>query len=503
MQNLNVNKACGPDQIPGIVLKRCSDTLAEPLSIIFNIVYNTGIVPAEWKLTNVVPVFKKGEKKSVKNYRPISLTCICSKIMDRIVQEEILNRTSHLIDRRQHGFLESKSCTTNLISLVEDVAFSLHNRISTDIIYFDFAKAFGTVNHDLLLRKLKYKFKIDGRILKFLCNYLSNRKQRVVLSNNFSSCLPVQSGVPQGSILGPLLFILFINVIYETISPETKISLYADDTKIWRNMKSYQDCIILQNDIDSLHKWCVINKMNFHPDKCKVLSVCDKKVPWIDILPFSKFPYELNNNILDYVDNERDLGVLMHETLSWDLQHSKLITKASQLLGLTKRTCHFVNNTNRRRSLYLALVRIQFEHCSPIWRPCSATQIDKFEKIQKNAIKWILHEQYISYSNDEVYFRKCKESNLLPLAQRFELNDVILFHKIVYQFVNIDIPSYITPYTGNSRLRSTHLDCLSYVASLDSLNSSIHSQLYKSFFFRTIHIWNKLPLEVRSCTLSS
>ena len=256
--------------------------------------------------------------------------------MERTVQEEILNRTSHLIDRRQHGFLESKSCTTNLISLVEDVAFSLHNRIGTDIIYFDFAKAFDTVNHDLLLRKLKYKFKIDGRMLKFLCNYLSNRKRRVVLSNKFSSCLPVQSGVPQGSILGPLLFILFINDIYETISPETKISLYADDTKIWRNMKSYQDCIILQNDIDSLHKWCVINKMNFHPDKCKVLSACDKKVPWIDILPFSKFSYELNNNILDYVDNERDLGVIMHETLSWDLQHSKLITKASQLLGLTK-----------------------------------------------------------------------------------------------------------------------------------------------------------------------
>ena len=189
MQNLNVNKACDPDQIPGIVLKRCSDTLAEPLSIIFNIVYNTGIVPAEWKLANVVPVFKKGEKKSVKNYRPISLTCICSKIMERTVQEEILNRTSHLIDRRQHGFLESKSCTTNLISLVEDVAFSLHNRIGTDIIYFDFAKAFDTVNHDLLLRKLKYKFKIDGRMLKFLCNYLSNRKQGVVLSNKFSSYL--------------------------------------------------------------------------------------------------------------------------------------------------------------------------------------------------------------------------------------------------------------------------------------------------------------------------
>ena len=134
-------------------------------------------------------------------------------------------------------------------------------------------------------------------MLKFLCNYLSNRKQRVVLSNKFSSCLPVQSGVPDGSILGPLLFILFINDIYETISPETKISLYADDTKIWRNMKSYQDCIILQNDIDSLHKWCIINKMNFHHDKCKVLSVCDKNCLG---LIFSHSPNFLMSLIITY-----------------------------------------------------------------------------------------------------------------------------------------------------------------------------------------------------------
>ena len=203
------------------------------------------MVPSDWKLANVVPIFKKGDKKSVKNYRPISLTCICSKIMERIVQEEILNRTSNLIDFRQHGFIENKSRTTNLISLVEDVTYSLHNKIGTDITYFEFAKAFDTVNHDILLAKLKYKFKIEERMLKFLCNYLSSRKQRVFLSNKFSSTLQVMSGAPQGSILGPLLFILFINDIYESISPETNISLYADDTKIWRNMNSYQDCIIL------------------------------------------------------------------------------------------------------------------------------------------------------------------------------------------------------------------------------------------------------------------
>ena len=211
--------------------------------------------------------------------------------MERIIHEKILSRTANLIDRRQHGFLIKKSCTTNLISLVEDIAYSLHNRIGTDIINFDFEKAFDTVNHDLLLRKLKYKFDIDGRMLKFLCSYLYNRKQRVVLSNKFSSTLPVKSGVPQGCILGPLLFILFINDIYENISPETNISLYADDTKLWRQMKSHDDCIILQNDISSLNRWCIINKMRLHPDKCKVLSVAYKKVPWTDILPFAKFPY--------------------------------------------------------------------------------------------------------------------------------------------------------------------------------------------------------------------
>ena len=122
--------------------------------------------------------------------------------------------------------------------------------------------------------------------------------------------------------------------------------------------------------------------MRFHPDKCKVLSVSYKKVPWIDILPFAKFSYELQNSILDYVDNERDLGVLIHDTLNWELHHNKITSKASQLLGLTKRTCHFINN-NFRRSLYLALVRSQFELCSPIWRPISSFQLEKFEKIQK------------------------------------------------------------------------------------------------------------------------
>ena len=233
LDNVNINKAAGPDGIHGSVLKYCSDSLCRPLSIIFKLAYYTGIVPTEWKYANIVPVHKKGDKNVINNYRPISLTCLISKIMEQIIQEELFIKTRDLINPEQHGFLSGKSCTTNLINLTDDIACNLHNDKSIDIIYFDFAKAFDTVNHDLLLQKLKHNYKIDARLLKVLTNYLQNRHQRVLLENIFSESLPVKSGVPQGSILGPLLFVLFINDIGLGISTGTNICLFADDTKNW------------------------------------------------------------------------------------------------------------------------------------------------------------------------------------------------------------------------------------------------------------------------------
>ena len=180
---INVNKACGPDKIPCMILKMCSNSLAFPLSIIYKLVYNTGSLPLQWKLSNIVPIFKKGDKKIVSNYRPVSLLCIASKIMERIIHEVMLPKVFSLSDKRQHGFLPNRSCATNLTILIDDVTKSLHKNIGTDVIYFDFAKAFDSVSHDIILQKLKTKFKIDGRLLKFLENYLKQRKQRVILDN--------------------------------------------------------------------------------------------------------------------------------------------------------------------------------------------------------------------------------------------------------------------------------------------------------------------------------
>ena len=164
LSNINSNKAQGPDGIHGKILKNCAVGLAFPLTCIFKASYNSGHIPEEWKLANVVPIFKKGDKTNVENYRPISLTCLVMKIFERIVKEKLLSLTSNLLDPRQHGFLEQKSCTTNMVIYCDSLALSLNKNALSHVVYFDFAKAFDSVNHDILLQKLKECYNIDGTL---------------------------------------------------------------------------------------------------------------------------------------------------------------------------------------------------------------------------------------------------------------------------------------------------------------------------------------------------
>ena len=273
LKRVNSNKAQGPDGIHGKILKYCAVSLAYPISLLFTTSLKTGAIPSEWKVANVVPVFKKGSKASVENYRPISLTCLISKILEKIVRDELMLKVGHQIDGSQHGFLPGKSCTTQMVPFLDSLSLTINDSSRCDVIYFDFAKAFDSVNHDIILHKLKHQYHIDGLMLKFLVNYLQNREQCVVIGGEKSSMKPVNSGVPQGSILGPLLFVLFINDMHKHISNGTNIALYADDTKIWRRIDNYTDHLILQRDILELFNWSNNNKMAFHPQKCKVLPV--------------------------------------------------------------------------------------------------------------------------------------------------------------------------------------------------------------------------------------
>ena len=220
--------------------------------MLFNLSFKTGSLPSDWKLAHTVPIHKKGDKGDIENYRPISLTSIISKLFEKCIRDELFLECKHLLHDTQHGLLPSKSCTTQLVSFSHDISVGLNSNNLIDVIYLDFAKAFDTVNHDIILLKLKNEYNIDGLMLKFIKEYLQGRKQRVAVNGTLSDIRAVKSGVPQGSILGPLLFIIFINSMQNRLSPGTQIALYADDTKLWRRIVTPNDHEILQRDMCEL-----------------------------------------------------------------------------------------------------------------------------------------------------------------------------------------------------------------------------------------------------------
>jgi hypothetical protein len=511
LQKLDPNKCPGPDGIHGMVLKRCATNIALPLQILFRTSYYTYKIATAWKLAHIVPVHKKGSKNSVENYRPISLTSLIMKIYERVVRDELMKLVRHKINDIQHGFLPRKSCQSNLIPFYDNLACSLNKGSRTDVIYFDFSKAFDSVNHDIILQKLKYNFGINGFLLKFFVEYLRDRLQKVVVGGVVSGSQKVLSGVPQGSILGPLLFILFINDIGDDLSEGSTISLYADDTKLTREINYDSDHILLQKDITMLHNWAITNKMRFHPDKCKALTVSLQRKrsssPFAS-LPLFEFFYHLGDIMINFVKSEKDLGVYINSSLTWTEHCNYLYSKANRNFGLMRRTCNFITNPRQRRSLYIAMIRSLFEHCSSVWSPSSTVTLNKLESIQRKSIKWILGEDYQHYS-EITYYLRCKELDLLPIKYRLVFNDLKLLHNILYSRSVINLPDYIHFHNGYTRLRSSHLDNLSLVSDLtpklsnnyskntESVASSL-SQFSNSFFYRSMNSWNSLPFDTRS-----
>ena len=498
LKDTNPNKAAGPDGIHGLVLKKCASNLAKPLTKMFNVSFVTGCLPEEWKLASIVPLHKKGEKGSVENYRPISLTSLVMKVFEKCIKKELFSSCKELLDPRQHGFLNERSCLTQMVPFTYDVALKLNDKSKCDVIYFDFAKAFDSVSHDLILKKLKNIYKVDGLMLRFVKSYLQGRQQQVVVGGTSSSKLPVKSGVPQGSILGPLLFVIFINDMFNCVSKNTKIALYADDTKIWREVKCSEDHFALQKDIDSLCTWAVTNKMKFHPSKCKALSVTNQR-NILHNLPCTIFNYKLDSTYIDYVSCQVDLGVSVSNKLLFGEHCEKLVARANSKLGLLMRTCHFTTNIKQKRSFYLAVVRSNFEHCSVIWRPNSSHQISKFDAIQKRAGKWIYGRRFDHYSDTE-YYEKQKEQDILPIKLKFVLNDLVLFYKIVNSLTSIKLPDLFAfkkpTHVRYTRQTSSIIDLKDTTQIECSITPNCDS-FRQSFYYRTMKMWNRLPYVIR------
>ena len=278
LENIQPDKASGPDMIPDKVLKKTASELAPVFASIFQQSYDTGTLPTTWKDANVTPIYKSGPRSDPKNYRPVSLTSLCSKVMEHIVCSDISRHLSsnNIVTPHQHGFRQGLLCETQLVSVVHEWSKILNTHGQVDIIFLYQAKAFDSVPHERLLLKASY-YGIRGKLYSWLRSFLTDCKQRVVVNGTSSDWSAVTSGVPQGTVLGPVLFLLYINDLPNNISSNVK--LFADDSVV------YRDHSILQQDLLNLEQWASLWQMNFAPSKCYTLSVTLRKQP-------SPFVYE-------------------------------------------------------------------------------------------------------------------------------------------------------------------------------------------------------------------
>ena len=358
-----ISKACGSDGISGRILKAGAVWLAEPLTDLFNLSLQSGSLPMEWKQANITPVYKKGNPHSVTNYRPISLTSLVVKILERLILFKLNCFLSEhgKLKPFQHGFRANHSCQTQLLSSVHDWAKTINNRSSVHAVFLDFSKAFDSVLHQRLLLKLDY-LGIRGHLHRWIESFLTGRSQRVVLNGKFSSWTPVVSGVPQGSILGPLLFILYINDLSETLTSTVRI--FADDSTIYREVLSLSDCILLQEDLDTLSNWTKTWQLPLNIIKCKAMCLSNKR----KVHPFT---YHLNGTPLDWCLSHKYLGIMLNTKLLWNDQVAMVVARSIKVLNLIRRTM-FGCSKQVKLKAYLALVR-------PTWN--TGPSVDAFSKI--------------------------------------------------------------------------------------------------------------------------
>ena len=272
---LNVHKASGVDGIPARILKIYAKELSWPLTYLFNLSFTLGEGPSIWKRANITPAFKANAKENLENYRSISLLSILGKCQERIVHRVIFSHVSPFLNDWQHGFVKVHSCITQLVLMHYLWHKALDDGLQVDAMFLDFAKAFNRMHHKILLNKL-CNFGISGSLLEWCSDYLSNRMQRVVIDGYCSSWLNILSGVPHGSILGPLFFVIFISDLPEVVSVGNTLAMYADDCKAFSVISCPNVQLMFQEDLDRLCIWSDQNRIDFNVKKCKLMRITMK-----------------------------------------------------------------------------------------------------------------------------------------------------------------------------------------------------------------------------------
>ena len=474
LKEIDPYKANIRDCVSPRIIKEMGDHLLEPLEIIYNLSIKHGTVPSLWKKATVTALHKGEDKHNAQNYRPVSITSVLCRIMERILKKYIVQHIeeNELLASEQHGFVRNRSCLSNLLLNIEYLTSCYDNGIAVDQIFLDLQKAFDTVPHQRLLFKIK-KMGINGKIYAWIESFLMDRYQRVAVNQENSNWCKVKSGVPQGSVLGPILFILFVNDLPEVI--EALCSIFADDTKVADEVSNIEDAERLQEDLKKLQEWTHTWKLKFNASKCKVMHFGKNN---------HHFNYTMDGQPLKKVEEEKDLGAIISFDLKVQSNIKHQIAKANQMLGLIRRTFSYLNKESFL-ALYKAYVRPHLEYCQQALHPYLAKDIQSLEKVQQRATKLVQSIQHLSYEE------RLAELNLYSLSQRRERGDMITVYKILNGMMDIPADKLFkladkTPTRGHSMKLKVPRTCKTDIRR-------------DAFSQRTISPWNKLPEHIIKC----
>lgn len=477
INKLNARSAGGPDGIPPVFYKHLKDVLCFPLALLYTACINRSYLPAIWKHAYVTPIFKKGSRTDPNNYRPIALTSTMCKLMESIIKSQMVDFlvTNNLISSHQHAFLSRHSTTTNLLECIHDWVLSLQSHNSTDIIYIDFSRAFDSIVFSKLLYKLKM-YSIDGNLLKWIENFITGRFQCVAINNCLSSVCNVMSGVPQGSVLGPILFLVYINDIESVCSDNVTVKLFADDCKLYSEIKLHRPSAVLQECVDRLCLWADQWQLVINVLKCHFLSTRRSNFNSANCV------YFINGAPIPNESSVLDLGVNISEDLSPKLHINSIVAKAKQRIGIFFRG--FVSRDfNIIRKIFIVYIRPILEFSSVIWNPTEIFLIDLLENVQRSFTKNIPSLSTLSYKE------RLQKLNLEFLELRRLYFDLIYYHKILNKLTPLDPDKVFMIYHSNPSSRSDSVLLHRPVKATE--------HILATFFYRNTAAYNSLPIEIK------
>ena len=469
LEALNPNKSPGHDKWHPFFLRNVADAICVPLSILYAKSLKEG-AHESWKKAIIAAIYKKGKKSDPGNYRPVSLTSVISKIMESIVRDAMVTHLmkNNLITDDQHGFVPNRDCITQLLVCMEDWSKMIEEGDCFDVIYTDFSKAFDSVPHERLFLKLQ-SLGIKGDILNWIKSFLRGRTQCVNVDGAHSSWKKVLSGIPQGSVIGPILFVIFINDMPDSLKYNL-CKLFADDCKLYGKVASMGENLV-QADLTHLEEWSRIWQLPFNAKKCKSMHLGYKN---------PKHTYVLNGLELEQITTEKDLGVMVDNKMNFHVHAATATKKANQMLGVIKRT-YKTRDANTMATLYKAMVRHHLEYGNAIWGPCYMGDLKLVEGVQRRATKLIPELYNLPYED------RLRELKLPSMEYRRRRGDMIQCFKIMNGLVRLKATELFTPIpAGNTRGHNQRV-----------LRQRAHKSVRaKSFSQRTISSWNSLPKEV-------